>query len=62
MILYFLRKHFGDKEDLVTPFEPLKLDTDERELEAIFNKPDCRGRDFGRETHETHPVFPGERA
>ena len=39
MILYFLRKHFGDKEELVTPFEPLKLDTDERELEAIFNKP-----------------------
>jgi len=38
MILYFLKKHFGDKEQLITPMKPLKIDTDERELEALFNK------------------------
>lgn len=36
MILYFLKKHFGDKDNLVTPFEPLLLDTDEKELDALF--------------------------
>ena len=38
MILYFLRKHFGDKERLVTPFEPLTLETDEQELSTLFCK------------------------
>lgn len=37
-ILYFLRKHFGDKENLITPMKPLKLETDENELAALFNK------------------------
>ena len=36
MILYFLKKHFGDKDGLVTPAEPLLLETDEKELEALF--------------------------
>ena len=27
MILYFLKKHFDDKENLVIPMKPLKLDT-----------------------------------
>lgn len=38
MILHFLRKHFGDKEQLVTPFEPLTLETNEQELSTIFCK------------------------
>ena len=38
MILYFLKKHFGDKEGLVTPIEPLRIETDERELAALFCK------------------------
>jgi len=36
MILYFLKKHFGDKDKLVTPAEPLLLETDEKELGALF--------------------------
>ena len=38
MILYFLKKHFEDKEHLVCPIEPLKLETPEEELAAIFCK------------------------
>lgn len=38
MILYFLKKHFGDKEGLVYPMEPLQLETPEEELEALFCK------------------------
>jgi len=41
MILYFLKKHFDDKEGLIYPMKPLKLDTPEEELQQIF----C-GRDF----------------
>lgn len=36
MILYFLKKHFGDKDHLVVPAKPLQLETDEKELEALF--------------------------
>lgn len=36
MILYFLKKHFGDKDKLVTPAEPLLLKTDEKEMGALF--------------------------
>lgn len=38
MILYFLRKHFGDKENLITPMKPLELDADESELAKLFDK------------------------
>ena len=38
MILYFLKKHFYDKDELVTPIDPIKLDTDEKELEELFTK------------------------
>ena len=38
MILYFLRKHFADKDGLVTPIHPLTIEADEKELEAIFCK------------------------
>ena len=36
MILFFLNKHFPDKEGLVTPKEPLKMATDKAKLTAIF--------------------------
>ena len=36
MILYFLKKHFDDKENLIIPMKPLKIDTDEAELKALF--------------------------
>lgn len=38
MILYFLKKHFEDKEGLVIPMKPLKLETDPTELEALFSE------------------------
>ena len=37
MILYFLKKHFYDKDALVVPEVPLMLETDEAELEELFN-------------------------
>ncbi len=36
MILYFLRKHFGDKDNLIVPRKPLVIDTPEEELAKIF--------------------------
>ena len=36
MILYFLKKHFSDSEGLVIPMKPLKIETDEAELAALF--------------------------
>lgn len=36
MILYFLQKHFSDKDNLVEPVEPLVIETDKSELDAIF--------------------------
>ncbi len=38
MILYFLNKHFGDKDGLVIPMKPLKLETDPKILGELFNK------------------------
>lgn len=38
MILYFLRKHFADKDGLVTPIHPLAIEADEKELETLFCK------------------------
>ena len=38
MILYFMRKHFPDHDGLISPMKPLKIDTDEAELEALFCK------------------------
>lgn len=36
MILYFLKKHFNDPDSLIIPMEPLKIETDEAELERLF--------------------------
>ena len=42
MILYFLKKHFDDKENLITPMKPLKMETDVHELEKLFCEDDFR--------------------
>ena len=38
MILYFLKKHFDERENLIIPIKPLKIETPEDELSAIFCK------------------------
>ena len=38
MILYFLNKHFEDKDNLITPLKPLQLETDPNLLARIFCK------------------------
>lgn len=43
MILYFLKKHFDDKEHLIIPMKPLELESDPSELEALFCEKDFRG-------------------
>ncbi|CDF22561.1 hemolysin A [Prevotella sp. CAG:617] len=42
MILYFLNKHFGDPDKLVTPISPISLETDPEELKALFCKDDFK--------------------
>ena len=36
MILFFLNKHFGDKDNLITPMKPLVIESDEAELAKLF--------------------------
>jgi hypothetical protein len=36
MILYFLNKHFGDKDKLITPTKPLQIEADPNELAKLF--------------------------
>ena len=36
MILYFLKKYFNDPDNLIIPMKPLKIETDEKELEQLF--------------------------
>jgi len=36
LILYFMKKYFGDKEHLVVPFEPLEITTDQKLLDSIL--------------------------
>lgn len=42
MILYFLKKHFDDKENLIIPMKPLKIETDEAELRQLFCEDDFK--------------------
>ena len=42
MILYFLKKYFDDKENLVVPMKPLKIETDEKTLETLFCENDFK--------------------
>ena len=37
LILYFLKKYFDDKENLIIPIKPLKIDTPEDELKKFFS-------------------------
>lgn len=36
MILYFLKKHFNDNDNLIIPEKPLQIETDINELEKLF--------------------------
>lgn len=36
MILYFLKKYFDDKENLIVPMKPLKIEENPQELEKLF--------------------------
>lgn len=36
MILYFLKKHFEDKDNLITPMKPLEMEAKEADLAALF--------------------------
>ena len=51
MILYFLKKHFDDKENLILPMKPLELETDPKELESLFS---------GKSFKEDYKVLNGE--
>ena len=42
MILYFLKKHFDDKDNLIVPMKPLKIETDPMELATLFNEDDFK--------------------
>lgn len=42
MILYFLKKHFDDKENLIIPIKPLKIETPEAELAKLFDQKDFK--------------------
>jgi hypothetical protein len=37
MILYFLKKYFGDKENLVLPIIPLIIETPDTEFDLLFS-------------------------
>ena len=55
MILYFLKKHFGDKDKLVVPTEPLQLETDEKEFETLFSEDDFKA-DYRILNHEVRSL------
>lgn len=42
MILYFLKKHFDDKDNLIIPMKPLKIEADPNELKALFCESDFK--------------------
>lgn len=45
MILFFLHKHFGDRDNLITPFQPVRLESEQRDLEPLFCEDDLK-RDY----------------
>lgn len=51
MILYFLKKHFPDPDQLITPHTPLQLEHEEAELAEIFNQDDFK-EDYRILNHE----------
>lgn len=42
MILYFLKKHFNDKDHLIVPLKPLEMETPEEDLARIFCEDDFK--------------------
>lgn len=42
MILYFLKRHFGDRDGLITVSDPVLLETPEEKLRALFVEDDFR--------------------
>jgi hypothetical protein len=42
MILFFLKKHFGDPDKLIIPMKPLEIEADQKQLEALFCEEDFR--------------------
>ena len=44
MILYFLKKHFDDKDRLIIPINPLKIETEKSKLVNIFDKKNIQRR------------------
>ncbi|MBR0523337.1 MAG: GNAT family N-acetyltransferase [Prevotella sp.] len=42
MILYFLKKHFDDKDNLIVPMKPLKLENPEEDLAKILCEDDFK--------------------
>ncbi len=55
MILYFLNKHFEDRERLIIPMKPLELENDPKELASIFSKDDFR-EDYRILNHEVRSL------
>lgn len=55
MILYFLNKHFEDRERLIIPMKPLELENDPKELASIFSKDDFK-EDYRILNHEVRSL------
>lgn len=55
MILYFLRKHFGDNEHLAVPMDAVQLDTPEEELKNLFYETDFK-RDYRLLNHQVREL------
>lgn len=60
LILFYLKKYFLDTEKLIYPHEPLKLETDERELSKILTGKDYK-EDFkilNRKVRDCNEIIP----
>lgn len=55
MILYFLRKHFGDNEHLVVPTDAVQLEMSEEELKSLFYEDDFK-RDYRLLNHQVRDL------
>ena len=55
MILYFLRKHFGDNEHLAVPMDAVRIDTPEEELKKLFYEDDFK-RDYRLLNHQVREL------
>lgn len=42
MILFFLRKHFADPDELIIPLKPLEIETDPQQLRELFSETDFK--------------------